>query len=363
MKEPRQRLAKAEQEGRKGGRACIGDREKRRTGKGRGKGIRVVGGEKRRNRERKSGGGREEGRVAESKLWIGLRGPRVRVDSRWPGNPRGWKRITEAGDGSEEGGGGWMCGDLVSNHGTTGRAFIERAEARPSYPILSFTWSHVGAGGAGANQPNPTQRTLSPSPAPPRLNQPSSSPSSSSSFSDLLLLLRFHLFLLLILRLLRHPRLATHCYLPPYSLPPPPTASLVLLPPSFGPPNHPPSLPPGTTFSTSAHLHAPRSSLSVARTSYSVSSAIRAAYWSRPIPKNLNGRERWRTRSELLWILRYLNASRHLRILYSRGLWWFGGIRTWIFDEFGEDLLDLGMNLEFFFYTLLWVPLVAFGRC
>lgn len=49
-----------------------------------------------------------------------------------------------------------MCGDLVSNHGTTGRASIERAEARPSYPILSFAWSHVGAGGAGANQPNPT---------------------------------------------------------------------------------------------------------------------------------------------------------------------------------------------------------------
>lgn len=55
---------------------------------------------------------------------------------------------------------GWMCGDLVSNHGTTGRASIERAEARPSYPIPSpFAWSHVGGtsgtGGTGANQPNP----------------------------------------------------------------------------------------------------------------------------------------------------------------------------------------------------------------
>lgn len=53
-----------------------------------------------------------------------------------------------------------MCGDLVSNHGTTGRASIERAEARPSYPIPSpFAWSHVGGtsgtGGTGANQPNP----------------------------------------------------------------------------------------------------------------------------------------------------------------------------------------------------------------
>ena len=49
-----------------------------------------------------------------------------------------------------------MCGDLVSNHGTTGRASIERAEARPfppSPPHTPFTWSHVG--GTGANQPNP----------------------------------------------------------------------------------------------------------------------------------------------------------------------------------------------------------------
>lgn len=49
-----------------------------------------------------------------------------------------------------------MCGDLVSNHGTTGRASIERAEARPSYPILSFAWNHVGAGVVLVQtQPNP----------------------------------------------------------------------------------------------------------------------------------------------------------------------------------------------------------------
>lgn len=51
-----------------------------------------------------------------------------------------------------------MCGDLVSNHGTTGRASIERAEARPSYPILSFAWNHVGAG-VVLVQTNPTQPT------------------------------------------------------------------------------------------------------------------------------------------------------------------------------------------------------------
>lgn len=83
-----------------------------------------------------------------------------------------------------------MCGDLVSNHGTTGRASIERAEARPSYPILSFAWNHVGAG-VVLVQTNPTHRTRSPSPAPPRLNRPP-----SSSFALHFLLLLYLLFLL-----------------------------------------------------------------------------------------------------------------------------------------------------------------------
>lgn len=43
------------------------------------------------------------------------------------------------------------------------RLYRARAEARPSCPILSFAWNHVGAlvwcGGAGANQPDPTHRT------------------------------------------------------------------------------------------------------------------------------------------------------------------------------------------------------------
>ena len=93
-----------------------------------------------------------------------------------------------------------MCGDLVSNHGTTGRASIERAEARPSYPILSFAWSHVGAGGAGANQPNPTQ------------------PNGGLS------LLRLHL------------RVSTNRPPPPSPPPPPPPSPLPPLPTSHPPP-------------------------------------------------------------------------------------------------------------------------------
>ena len=65
-------------------------------------------------------------------------------------------------------------------------------------------------------QPNPTQRrTLSPSAAPPRLNQPPSSSfssSSSSSFSS-----PSSSYFSSSATLLYHPRLATHCYLPPYS--------------------------------------------------------------------------------------------------------------------------------------------------
>lgn len=93
-----------------------------------------------------------------------MRGPRVRVNGWQPGDPRGgagWRRIAEAqGEvaAAVARGGGWMCGDLVSNHGTTGRASIERAEARPSYPILSFAWNHVGAG-VVLVQTNPTQPT------------------------------------------------------------------------------------------------------------------------------------------------------------------------------------------------------------
>lgn len=102
-----------------------------------------------------------------------MRGPRVRVNGWQPGDPRGagWRRIAEAqGEAVTAAAasasvataaarrGGWMCGDLVSNHGTTGRASIERAEARPSYPILSFAWNHVGAG-VVLVQTNPTQPT------------------------------------------------------------------------------------------------------------------------------------------------------------------------------------------------------------
>lgn len=89
--------------------------------------------------------------------------------------------------------GGWMCGDLVSNHGTTGRASIERAEARPSYPILSFAWNHVGAG-VVLVQTNPTQptgltllrlhlrvSTVHPPPLPPAPSLSTSSFASSSS--------------------------------------------------------------------------------------------------------------------------------------------------------------------------------------
>lgn len=91
-------------------------------------------------------------------------------------------------------GGGWMCGDLVSNHGTTGRASIERAEARPSYPILSFAWNHVGAG-VVLVQTNPTQptgltllrlhlRVSTDRPPPPPPPAPSLSTSSFASFSS-----------------------------------------------------------------------------------------------------------------------------------------------------------------------------------
>lgn len=137
-----------------------------------------------------------------------------------------------------------MCGDLVSNHGTTGRASIER-EQRPGHPApsspslgtMSVRWCGVGV----PVQTNPTQPTglRSPSPAPPRLNRPPSfalllllfhllvlillrrlllCSSSSSSFSTTLLLLLLLLVLLLPLPLpllLCHPRPATHCYLPP----------------------------------------------------------------------------------------------------------------------------------------------------
>lgn len=89
-----------------------------------------------------------------------------------------------------------MCGDLVSNHGTTGRASIER-EQRPGHPApsspslgtMSVRWCGVGV----PVQTNPTQPTglRSPSPAPPRLNRP-------PSFA--LLLLLFHLLVLIFLR-------------------------------------------------------------------------------------------------------------------------------------------------------------------
>lgn len=131
-----------------------------------------------------------------------------------------------------------MCGDLVSNHGTTGRASIERAEARPSYPILSFAWNHVGAGVVlvQTNPTQPTGLTLL------RLHlRVSTDRSSSCSFAFhfllrlllflhrlllvlvlfllhlllLLLLLLLPLLLLLLPLLLCHPWPATHCYLPP----------------------------------------------------------------------------------------------------------------------------------------------------
>lgn len=99
-----------------------------------------------------------------------------------------------------------MCGDLVSNHGTTGRASIERAEARPSYPILSPSLGAMSVlVQTNPTQPNPTDSlsfgctsasqptALPPSPSPPLPPLPTSHP------------------------LLYHPRLATHCYLPPYS--------------------------------------------------------------------------------------------------------------------------------------------------
>lgn len=139
-----------------------------------------------------------------------------------------------------------MCGDLVSNHGTTGRASIERAEARPSYPILSFAWSHVGA---GANQPNPTQPDglsllrlhLRVSTNRPPSFSFSSSPSSSYFSSSPLppsachpLLPTAVLFLLLLLLLLL---LLIHLLL----------LLVLLLPPSFASQTNP-----ATTFSTSA---------------------------------------------------------------------------------------------------------------
>ena len=84
------------------------------------------------------------------------------------------------------------------------------SEQRPGHPTPSSPSLGAMSVLVVLVQTNPTQRTLSPSPAPPRLNQP---PSSFYSYSRSLL----HLFLLLILWLLYHPRLATHCYLPPYS--------------------------------------------------------------------------------------------------------------------------------------------------
>lgn len=117
------------------------------------------------------------------------------------GERAGWRRIAEAqGEAAAAVArrGGWMCGDLVSNHGTTGRASIERAEARPSYPILSFAWNHVGAG-VVLVQTNPTQptgltllrlhlrvstdRPPPPPPPPPAPSLSTSSFASSSSFT------------------------------------------------------------------------------------------------------------------------------------------------------------------------------------
>lgn len=69
-----------------------------------------------------------------------------------------------------------MCGDLVSNHGTTGRASIERAEARPSSaPSSSLRLEPCRCWcGAATNPTHWTRR--SPSPAPPRLNRPTDRP-------------------------------------------------------------------------------------------------------------------------------------------------------------------------------------------
>lgn len=170
------------------------------------------------------------------------------------GSPRGtgagWRRIAEAQGEAAAAvarGGGWMCGDLVSNHGTTGRASIERAEARPSYPILSFAWNHVGAG-VVLVQTNPTQptgltllrlhlRVSTDRPPPPPPPAPSlstssfasfssstaycSSSSSSSSFSTSFYYCYCYYYRcccyccwLLLPLLLCHPRPATHCNLP-----------------------------------------------------------------------------------------------------------------------------------------------------
>ena len=49
-----------------------------------------------------------------------------------------------------------MCGDLVSNHGTTGRASIERAEARP-FPPSPLIPLLLGAMSVVLVQTNPTQ--------------------------------------------------------------------------------------------------------------------------------------------------------------------------------------------------------------
>lgn len=185
----------------------------------------------------------------------------------------GWRRIAEAQGETAAAvarGGGWMCGDLVSNHGTTGRASIERAEARPSYPILSFAWNHVGAG-VVLVQTNPTQptgltllrlhlRVSTDRPPPPAPSLSTSSFSTSSSPSPArpgplpsppplttttattttTTIAAVALPLLLCHPLLPTAVLCLHLLL------------LVLLPPSFGLPNHPP--PPASPFTVPSFL-------------------------------------------------------------------------------------------------------------
>jgi len=102
---------------------------------------------------------------------VGGRGIPGGAGGRGKGRARaGWRRIAEAqGETTVAAaaaaavvrGGGWMCGDLVSNHGTTGRASIER-EQRPGHPAPSspsLGTMSVRRCGAGANQPDPTHRT------------------------------------------------------------------------------------------------------------------------------------------------------------------------------------------------------------
>jgi len=222
-----------------------------------------------------------------SKLWIGLRGPRVRVNGWRSGDPpgegggrrmqgEGWRRIAEAqGEAAVVArGGGWMCGDLVSNHGTTGRASIERAEARPSYPILSFAWNHVGAG-VVLVQTNPTQptgltllrlhlRVSTDRPPPPAPSLSTSSFSSSSSPSPArpgplpspppLILLQLPLLLLPLPLLCRY-SFATHCYLPP-SFASTYCFSSSCLRPSVSQTTHPPPPSPCPASSEATHTRA-----------------------------------------------------------------------------------------------------------